>query len=695
MWLPRQLPAQAKTLNNLGLEVPAEDFANPKAAPLAAAVSLGGCSASFVSPDGLIVTNHHCVTGILQYNSTPKENYVSDGYSAKDSASELWAGPTQKAYVVQRITDVTNKMRSGLDAIKDPEARYLAAEKREKEIVASCEKGKPDIRCSVASFFGGAEFHLVERLQIRDVRLVFAPPEGVGNYGGDIDNWMWPRHTGDFSFLRAYVGPNGKPADYSKKNIPFKPPHHLAVSTEGVSKDSLVFVMGYPGRTSRLATAKTAKNSVDWLYPRSIKQFDEYLAVIDEATKDNPARRLVATPWIRGLNNYKKKYQGMLEGLEKGGLLEQRTRAEAELADAVAANPKLASIGASISKMDELQDKRAKRREHDAALGEIARYSRLLSVAETIVHVAMERKKPDADRAPEVQKRNWKRIEASFNSLDRRYDRELDKALLSTAIRRALRLPEADRPQVVSAFTKGGVDEASVAATLAKMYKKTSLENAKQRIKLLRTAKESTLKRSKDPFIQAAFLLRKELAEREKADDAYQGEMLLLRPEYIKGLRRSGKPISPDANSTLRVTYGTVKGYAPSPRDDVYTPFTYASQIVKKHTGESPFNAPKKVVAAINSKNYGRYAENGKLPVDFLSNTDITNGNSGSPTLNAKGELVGLAFDGNYEAMASDWLFMPAVTRTINTDIRYVLWTLDVLGGDRVLTELGIEPAIP
>jgi hypothetical protein len=702
MWMPRQLTEHRATLEALGLEIPVSQLADPSQAPLAAAVWLGGCSASFVSPDGLIVTNHHCVTGILQYNSSADKNLVLSGYAAKSRAQELWAGPTQKAYVARRIEDVTEQMVRGIADIADPKQRYLEMEAREKKLVAACEKDRPEVRCRVAKFFGGEEFELVEQLQLHDLRLVFAPPASVGNYGGEIDNWMWPRHTGDFAFVRAYVGSDGKPAEHSEKNVPYSPKDYLKVAQKGVSAGDLVFVMGYPGGTSRNATAAAAERAVSWLYPRSIAAFKEYLAVIEKLGQSDPERALKATPMRRGLANYLKKYEGMMAGLDQGGLLEERTAIETRLSAWIGENPERQKIyGDLLARLKQVQERRDRFRDRDAALTELVRNGALLSAADQIVHMAQERPKPDVQREPEFQQRNWDRIEAAMRALDKRYDRVLDRGLLATAIRRALKMPADQRPEVMGALigakaAKSG-SEGAIEGALERMYAQTKLESADNRIALLRKATIKQLKHSKDPFIHAALALRRELEQVEASDKVYAGEMVLLAPLYSRATREMcDKPHAPDANSTLRVTFGTVKGYAPKFDAATYEPFTWISQMAAKHTGKDPFDAPTPLLDAIAKRRFGPYtaAPGKEVPVDFLADTDITNGNSGSPTLNARGELVGLAFDGNYEAMASDWLFMPAVTRTIHTDIRYVLWVLDVLDGDRVLEELGVKPTL-
>ena len=253
MWMPQQIAdIHGDTLKEMGLQIDPEVFSDPLQFPLNAIISLGGCSASFISPDGLVITNYHCVQGYLQYNSTKDNNLLHTGFLAENREQEISAGPTARVYVTTAVIDVTDRMLEGIDEIEDDIERYDEMEKREKAIIKEFEEANPDSRCQVANFYGGGKFYVIVRLEIRDVRLVYAPHRGIGEFGGDIDNWMWPRHTGDFSLLRAYVGKDGKPADYSVDNVPFKPKAYLRVSKEGYKSGDLAFVIGYPGRTERL-----------------------------------------------------------------------------------------------------------------------------------------------------------------------------------------------------------------------------------------------------------------------------------------------------------------------------------------------------------------------------------------------------------------------------------------------------------
>ncbi len=700
MWLPGQLLEHAAQLEKLGLAIDPASLADPMAYPLGAVVSLGGCSASFVSPDGLIVTNHHCATGALQYSSTPKENLLENGFLAKSRKDEKWNGPTARVFVTQAFTDVTKRVREGLEAIKDDEARYQAIEKREKELVAECEK-KESVRCEVAEMFGGGQYLLIERLEIRDVRLVYAPPSGIGNFGGEIDNWRWPRHAGDFSFLRAYVGKDQKPKDHADDNVPFKPRMHLKLAKEPLAPGDLVFVAGYPGRTYRLYTAEETKEAVEWHYPKRIELFEEYLALLEGLGKDDPDVKIKATPLSRGLANALTYTKGALEGLTKGGALQQREKRDEELRQWIEAEPgRIAQYGKVFAELDRVFAERRRTRDADFALWELVRLSGLTDAATTIVRMAEERKKPDADRDPRYQERNWKPLSQGQEALDKRYARKLEAGLISLALERASKLEDKTmRAKILAAFTsKKDPSKADIEKAVADTLAHTKLEAAKTRVKLLETATPAQLKASRDPLIAAAVKLAPLLKNMDEREHARGGALALVRPLYVAALKeRTPGPLAPDANGTLRVTYGTVRGYKPTPNAKSYEPFTRVEGVVKKATGKDPFDAPEKLLKMIKEKKFGPYRNPalGSVPVDFLADLDITGGNSGSPTLNARGELVGLAFDGNYEAMASDWLFMPDITRSIHVDIRYALWVMDaVSGADSLLREMGVTPAI-
>jgi hypothetical protein len=702
MWMPHQVAGHAAKLKELGLAIDPAALSDPTSGVLSAIVYLGGCSASFVSAEGLIATNHHCATGALQHNSSPAANLLKDGFLAKNRAEEKSNGPQARIFVTQKVSDVTPKVRDGLEAIADDTARFKTLEKRQKEIVSTCEKGRPGIRCSVASFYEGSQFYLVEQLEVRDVRLVWAPPAGVGNYGGEIDNWRWPRHTGDVSMFRAYVGKDGQPADYSPDNVPYKPPHWLKIAKEGLREGDLVFVAGYPARTNTLKTKAEVDEAVSFAYPRRQKLYEDYLARLDEATKDDAEAKIRATSYVRRFGNALTNTKGQIEGLVKGGLAGEKEKAEKDLRAFVDADEtRKKQWGKALDDIAAELAKNAKHREKDAELDEVF-LPKLLAGAATIVRLAEERAKPDAERDPEYQERNWPRIQQSLGAITTQYHKKVDEAVLGLALERALKQPEAERSPAIAiilgpAAKDAAKDADAIKKAVSALYATTKLDDEKTRLELFK-AKTADLKASKDPIVQLALKLRPLQKEGEDRREKLAGRLAILKPKYMDALKAFKKePFAPDANSTLRITYGTVRGYKPTPEAPPHKPFTVLTEVVGKHKGKEPFDVPQRLLDAVKAKRLGPYVDPslGDVPVDFLSDLHITGGNSGSATLDARGDLVGLVFDGNYEAMASDWVFVPSVTRSIHVDIRYVLWLLDAVeGGDHILKELGVEPKI-
>jgi hypothetical protein len=700
MWLPGQLEELGPELKKLGLAISPSALADPMAYPLGAVVSLGGCSASFVSAEGLVVTNHHCVTGYLQYNATPEANLMETGYLAKTKADERWAGPTARVYVTQSFKDVTDVMRKGLADIADPKARHLELEKRQKELIAECEK-TPNVRCDLASYFGDGQFLLIQKLEIRDVRLVYAPHQGVGNYGGEIDNWRWPRHSGDFAFLRAYVGKDGKPADHAADNVPYVPRMQLKLTQKPLGPGDLVMVAGYPGQTYRLRTADETREATEWYYPKRVKLFEDYLALIAEIGKDDKDIAIKARPLERSLANALTYTRGTIEGLTKGGAARSRQDRDDKLKKSVLGDAqKKAKYGAMFDELSRIFAENEKTRELGFALFELQRVVGLVHSAIVIARMAEERPKPNADRHPDYQERNWSRLAQAEEAYQKRYARKLETALLELALTRISKLSDDNiKKKVLEPFLgKSEPSAENIKKSAAALFASTKLEDEKARVKLVKTATLAQLRASKDPIVKLGLALLPLVHEEEDQEHVEHGSLLLVRPLYVAALREeSDKPLAPDANGTLRVTYGTVRGYKPTPNATVYEPFTKLQQVAAKATGKAPFDAPPKLVELAKKNEGGPYVDErmGTVPVDFLADLDITGGNSGSPTLDSDGNLVGLAFDGNYEAMSSDWVFMPHMSRSIHVDLRYVMWVMDAVdGADHLLTEMGVKPSM-
>jgi hypothetical protein len=663
---------------------------------LDAVVFLGNCSASFVSKDGLIITNHHCAVGALQHNSTPEENLVERGFLAKTRSEERSNGPSARVHVTRRQTDVTSDIRAGLADIADAAERFATLEQRTKEKVRECEALTPDTRCQVSSFFGGARYMLVERLELRDVRLVHAPADAVGNFGGDTDNWRWLRHSADYAFLRAYVGKDGKPADFHKDNVPYQPPHHLAIADEPLREGELVFVAGYPGHTDQLATPLELEEIIEWYFPRQLEYTKQNVAAIARASESDADARIKGVPSTRGLNNWHKFMLGALEGLTKGGALDEK-RAEYAAFTKWLANRPNGEGRAVVGELERSIREHQAGRQRRATVSELLHASVLLDAAVNVVRWQKESQKPDAARRPAYQERNRPSMRGHLQALDSRYSKALDVARTSLAIERALTLPEAQRPEALAVLGGGESSAQARRARFERLLGESKFQDAATRLTWfgMSTAKFDALR---DPLLDVARRLAP-FAEAEEADrEAFEGRMLLLRPRYFELLEEfSAQALAPDANATLRITYGTVKGYRTSSEAPEYPAFTRSQEILAKITGVTPFAMPEAVLERLGAGKFGPYADARleDLPVNFVADLHITGGNSGSPTLDKKGRLVGLAFDGNYEAMASDWLFSPNITRSIHVDIRYVLWLLDaVYGADRLLEEMGIAPSL-
>lgn len=694
LFLPEQMPSQADALKRLGLRIDPALLSDPLSDLLSSIVNFGGCSASFVSADGLIATNHHCAVSALQYNSTPGANLLSDGFVAKSPADERFAGPAQRVYVTRKLTDVSAQVHAALDPIDDALARERALEKFEKASVAACERAGHGTRCELKSFYGGLRYYLIEKLELRDVRLAFAPPAGIGNYGGEIDNWRWPRHTGDFSLFRAYVAKDGSAADHADDNVAYAPPHHLELARKPLATGDLVIVAGYPGRTSTLAVVKELEDTIEWTYPRRIQMYDAYTAALEAVTASDPDAKIKATGYIRRFGNFRTKHRGELEGFARAGVLEHKRAEEAALRKFIAEDPeRQRRFGAALAEIDAAFAERDRTREEDTALRTEILLPQLVSAATLIVRMAEERQKPDADRRPAYQERRVPDLRDELAALDKRYDPKVDQALLRLALERVAKTPAAERTPALALIAGKDPTPEHIRDSVEKLYAGTKLADQKQRLTLFEHATPAELAKSKDTLVRMAVALRPLLRESEDRADRFTGRMLASEPLHAAALlAQKGPGVAPDANGTLRLSYGVVRG--PAGGGDA---FTWLSEVVKKNRNEEPFAAPKELLDAAAARRFGPFADAAKhdVPVDFLSDLEITNGNSGSATLDADGRLVGLAFDGTYASVASDWMFLPD-TRSIHVDIRYLLWVMsEVEHADWLVRQIGAKTASP
>ena len=358
MFTPDQLSEIKKPLRKAGLKLSTKQLSNLTGFPMGAVISLGGCSASFVSNKGLVITNHHCARGSIQFNSTEENNYLADGFNAKQYSDELPAAPGSRVYVTKEVTDVTDRVLDGLNDEIVGQQRFDLIESNRKALLAECEQD-PGHRCQVASFFGGAQYKLNKRLEIKDVRLVHAPGDSIGRYGGDEDNWLWPRHTGDYAFYRAYVSPQGTSAEYSEENVPYEPSVHLQVSAKGVAEGDYVMVAGYPGSTSRYSRLADVNNVFNWSYPTWQTLLTDWVDAINQASEEGSDERIKYESRLAGLNNFLKNIGGQIKGAERVGLVERRQAREEALDQWLASNKGNESFVKAIAELDLLTQESA------------------------------------------------------------------------------------------------------------------------------------------------------------------------------------------------------------------------------------------------------------------------------------------------------------------------------------------------
>lgn len=684
------------SLKAMGLRLQPKDIYDGKGHGLAyAVVSLGGGTGSFVSRNGLILTNHHVAFGAIQRASSSEHNYIEQGFFAENQKDEIEAIGV-RAYVLAGISDVTSKVLSAVsDDMSDLE-RYRAIERRIKELVAEAEQGG-SVECRIVPFFEGLQYKLFTFFVCKDVRIVYAPPASIGNYGGDIDNWMWPRHGGDFAFLRAYVSPGGASAEYSPDNVPYRPAVYLPLSKRGIVEGDFAMIIGYPGRTGRYTISQGVEHLESYFFPTRIRIFSDWIDILQEESKRGPDVAIKNAIWDQRLNNSMKNYEGMLEGFKKGKLLEKRRETEKSFKRWLSMDPEMAKKYQDVlPALEALYERQKSYREKNMVSGLMVYGCQMLGAASLIDRWSEEREKPDLEREQGYQDRDISRLKQRLAMLQTSYDRRTDQRVLEYFLNLAVKLPADQRIKAVDdALGNPTADNTSmaIAAFIDRLYGGTKLEDPAERMRLFDLSRKELLAAG-DPFVDFAVALDAERRAIEDEEHTLTGAFQRLYSRYLQAVMAwKGTAIYPDANGTMRLTYGQVKGY--SPRDAVqYKYITSLNGVVEKHTGEEPFDCPARLLELVEKMDYGDYEDRsiGDVPVDFLTTCDITGGNSGSPVINGSGECIGAAFDGNYESISSDYLFDKERTRSINVDSRYILFVVDRFSAaKRLLEEMTIR----
>ncbi len=686
MWIPGALPIH--TMQSKGLLLSAQEIFDPTEPSLKdAIVLLGGGTGSYVSSDGLILTNHHVAYSGIRSISTVENDYLRNGFRASGREEELpLKGMT--AQVVKNIVDVTEEIKSGIDDTLDAQARHdsIAANSKEVEQRFRDETG---LEAKVVEMYYGLKHYVFLSEKLLDVRLVYAPPNSIGSYGGEVDNWMWPRHTGDFAILRAYTAPDGKPAPYSEENVPYHPVKYLPISTKGVKENSFVMVLGFPGRTYRWRSSHSLGLAFEETYPFTVDLYGIRIETLKRRAMRDRSVALKLASKLRGLENAYKFYVGLIEGNKKYRLLEWKKSQEKALSAYIASDAELQErYGTVLSDIRDAYEEVWTFNKKQRLLRNITSASDMHRIANRFIGFA--RKK--ADQKPSEEELN--EMKEFVRGAHDRADLESEKEIVAELLIKALEFPAHQKLSVVGEVVNGKSGKKRVEAIrefVKNLYKKSKLVTVSGCDKLMKSKSSKILN---DRFTRFASQLQTENREISQKSNQFSVRIAQLREKLAEVKAQwQGQLGYPDANRTLRLTFGRVRDLVP--RDAVhYDWVTTLSGVMEKETGEEPFEVPKRLRELWERRDFGSYYDPdiGDVPVCFLADTDVTGGNSGSPILNARGELVGVVFDGNWEGVIGDFRFDPPLNRTINVESRYVLWLLDKFArADTILEELEIR----
>ena len=671
-----------RDMQKMGLQLTAEEIYSINNSSLKDAVVQfnGGCTAELISKDGLLLTNHHCGYDAIAELSTPEHDYLTNGFWAADRSQELKPKSLYVRFFV-RMDDCTKRIMAKVsDNMTETERDKIIKEEIALIEKENSEGGKYVV--SVRSFFQGNEFYFFVYQDFKDVRLVGTPPNSIGKFGGDTDNWEWPRHTGDFSMFRVYADANGNPADFSTTNVPLHPKHHLPINLNGVKEGDFAMIMGYPGRTNRWLPAGGIDQNVKYAYPAWVEAsktaMDAMKVYMD---KDDNVRLNYASKYARTANYWKNR-QGMIDALTQFQTAAAKAKNEAKF-DAWANKPEnKAKYGSVVTTLNNYYSATNDKSRHDNYLSILFRNSEYAAISRGLGAQLMAYAKADATKQEAMKGDLKMAINEFFKSIHVPAEQDILVAGLNLyAAKAKYELANG----VVAMYADGNCSN-----EIRAMFTTSIFTSRNELLAFLEAPSEGQL--TNDPLYKLSSDILAQLMKRSdeltKLTDDYNRAYRLL----VAGLRESGMStiLYPDANSTLRLTYGKVSALPADKRNDAkinnYT--TLQGTINKYKPNDEEFDLPKRLIELNEKKDFGRYADKaGYMPVNFLTNNDITGGNSGSPVLNGKGELIGLAFDGNIEAMAGDVIFDNKLQKTINVDIRYVLFIIDKYAGAKHIVD--------
>ena len=689
MWLLQLLKQQNSIdmMKKQGLKLDADAIYNPNGVSLKDAVGIfgGGCTGEIISPEGLILTNHHCGYASIQQHSSVEHDYLTDGFWAMNRSEEL-PTPGLKFRFVHRITDITDLVESKIkagevtetQAMTRPFLNKLAKEELEKSDL----KGKPGIEPLALPFYAGNKYYLIYYKVYSDVRMVAAPPSSVGKFGGETDNWMWPRHTGDFSMFRIYADKNGEPAEYSADNVPLKTPKHFPISIKGLDEGDYAMIMGFPGSTERYLTQSEVRQMMDASNQAMIDMRTVYLDVLKKYMAESDKTRIQYANKFAGSSNYWKNSIGMNKAIIDNNVLGTKAVQEQKFADFAQGKPEYEGV---VAKIDAIVEQTTPVYRQLNYITEGLQRTIEMGCPPAIMDKIKEAIDTKNDSLMEASK---KQLEDVFSSIyNKDYDKEVDRAVAKAmlpALAKALTKEELpDFYQTIEKKYKGDYN-----AYVDDLFDKSIFSSRESLDKFLKKPSKKAIDR--DPATAYSRSKINKIQEVAKEYAGRTGNLDLLHKAYIRGLNEMKLPVPsyPDANFTIRLTYGNVKSY--DPKDGVhYQYYTTTDGILEKEDPENPeFVVPAKLKELIQKKDFGRYAmADGTMPVCFLTTNDITGGNSGSPVIDGEGNLIGCAFDGNWESLSGDINFDNDLQRCIALDIRYMLFILDKLGGCKHLID--------
>ena len=683
MWIPYLLAQLNEAeMREMGMELTADDIYSVNHSSIKDAIVHfgGGCTAELISSQGLLLTNHHCGYSQIQSHSSIEKDYLKNGFWAMNAQEEL-TNPGLTAAIVKYMKDVTNIAMEGISQSMSVAEKSDLINKNIEALIER-ETSSSEYEISVSSFFYGNQYILIAKEVFQDVRLVGAPPSSIGKFGADTDNWMWPRHTGDFSIFRVYASKDNKPAEVSEENVPYEPNFHLKVNTAGVQKDDFTMVFGFPGRTQEYLPASEIYNTVNKYDPFRVDIRDRILNVLDAKMRVNDETRIQYASKYARISNAWKKWIGEIEGVKATKGIEKKQNLEAEFTKRINANTELkAQYSNVLPVLDSLYNSRSEVYIEKYAYIEAVYYG-----IESMKHMLRYNRFYMLDKSEEEKiMEQAAGLASGLPGFYKNYDAALDESVMQAVFPIYLQnLKHYEGSKLLKKWKSMSSAELSVA--ISKAYKKSIIiSQAEKWTSLLEeNPKKARKVLAKDPLFQLSVACHASFIE-ELNPIAYHSESQIeeLQALYMNALQKAfpERRFYPDANSTLRVSYGKVEGFSPVDGKE-YLEQTFLDGVIAKYVpGDYEFDLPAKLVELYENKNYGIYGQDGKMPVCFIASNHTTGGNSGSPAINGKGELIGLNFDRVWEGTMSDINYDASICRNIMVDVRYILFIVDKFAG--------------